>query len=802
MQDRAKIVIIGGGAVGCSIAYHLAQRGERDVLVIEKSLVTHGATWHAAGLIGQLRSKRNLTKMMQNSVALCERLAKETGQETGWHQVGSLRVASSPDHWQEIKRTATTARSFGFELELLSAKEAQEKFPYMSTDGVLGAAFIPTDGYIDPYSYTMALVAGARAGGVKFEQNVLVEDIIIKGNRVKGVQTDKGYVECDTLVNAAGLWAGQVSQLAGIALPTTVVEHQYCVTDKSQNIPTDLPTFRDPHNLFYLKPEVGGFVIGGWEEGTPHVGKKRLPFEFGRELYEGNFDRFEKVLLPAAERLPILNELGIQTMINGPIPVSADGEPILGQIPEQPNHFVACGFTAGIAGSGGAGEVMANWILEGDPGMDLWAFDVRRFGPHQASSSYLSQRSVEVYAQYYKVHFPATEMQTARLRRRSPLYNALAKNGASFGSKSGWERPNFFWREGMERVDNPSFERIGWEKTVGFEHQAIREKVALIDQSSFSKFEIIGKDAASFLQRLAVNNVDKAPGTATYTQLCNERGGIEADLTIIRETDDRFYVVTGSGFGVRDRHWIESNIAPRENVHLSDITSSRAVINLCGPFARKVLEKVSDDDVSHEGFAFLGARWIHIGMAPVLAVRLTYVGELGWELHIPVEYAAYVYELLRQAGEEFDIIDAGYRAIDSLRMEKRYLYWGADIGPDYTPLEAGLGFCVKLSKGDFIGKDALQKQKEEGVTRKLCCFVVDKDIHLYGSEAIYHQGKLVGLTTSGNFGYTVGQSIAFGYLPANIIDAGGFEIEAYCERHAAKRIDGSAYDTARTKILC
>ncbi len=801
MQDRARIVIIGGGAVGCAIAYQLARRGEKNVLVLEKSQITHGATWHAAGLIGQLRSKRNLTLMMQNSVALCERLAGETGQETGWRQVGSLRLASSTEHWQDIKRTATTARSFGFELELLSAKEAQDKFPYMSTDGVLGAAFIPSDGYIDPYSYTMALVAGARNGGVKFEQGVLVEDILLKNNRVTGVRTDKGLVECDILVNAAGLWARQVGMLAGVALPTTVVEHQYCVTDKSRNIPVDLPTLRDPHNLFYLKPEVGGLVIGGWEEGTAHVGRKRLPFEFGRELFDGNFDRFENVLLPAAERLPILNELGIQTMINGPIPVSADGEPILGPLPQQPNHFVACGFTAGIAGSGGAGEIMANWILDGDPGMDIWAFDVRRFGSHHGSSEYLRKRSVEVYSHYYKVHYPGIEMETARDGRRSPLHATLAAKGACHGSKFGWERPNFFWTESQEQTDHPTFDRSGWDKTVGEEHKTIRESVALIDQSSFSKFQISGSNAATFLQGLAANDMDKAPGTATYTQLCNERGGIEADLTVIREREDRFYVVTGSGFGVRDRHWIESHMPTDGSVNLSDITSAKAVINICGPLSRDVLVQACDDDISNEAFPFLGAREIHVGMAPVLAIRITYVGELGWELHIPTEYTLYVYERLIAAGQSLGIRDAGYRSIDSLRMEKRYLYWGADIGPDYTPYEAGLGFCVKPAKGPFIGRDALAQQKDEGVQRKLCCFTLDNPAPLYGSEAVYLDGEVVGLTTSGNFGYTVNKSIAFGYLPIELATKPEFEIEAYSERFEATRIDGCAYDPKRQKIL-
>jgi len=801
MQDRARIIIIGGGAVGCAIAYHLARRGERDVLVLEKSLLTHGATWHAAGLIGQLRSQRNLTRMMQNSVALCQRLAGETGQETGWRQVGSLRLASSAEHWQEIKRTATTARSFGFDLELLSAREASEKFPYLSTTDVLGAAYIPTDGYIDPYSYTMALAAGARQGGVTFEQNVRVEDIQLTNNRVTAVRTDHGTIDCDILVNAAGLWARQVGRLAGISLPTTAVEHQYCVTDKSKNVDSDLPTLRDPHNRFYLKPEVGGLVIGGWEDGTVHVGDDRLPFEFGRELFDGNFDRFEKILLPAATRLPVLNELGIQTLINGPIPVSADGEPILGPLPQQPNHFVACGFTAGIAGSGGAGEAMANWILDGDPGMDLWAFDIRRFGPHHCSEAYLAKRSVEVYSHYYKVHFPGVEMTSARGGRRSPLYGVLATNGASFGSKFGWERANFFSPDSHPLPDTPSFDRSGWDATVGIEHRAVRQGVALIDQSSFSKFNVTGPGATSFLQHLAINDIDKPPGTATYTQLCNDRGGIEADLTIIRQQDDQFYIVTGSGFGVRDRHWIESHMPRDGSVELSDVTTSLAVINLCGPKSRDVLQSVCDDDVSNTGFPFFAARPIQIGLAPVLAIRITYVGELGWELHVPVDYAHYTYDRLKEAGKSAGIRDVGYRAIDSLRMEKRYLYWGADIGPDDTPLEAGLGFCIRFGKGNFIGYDALARQKDVGIQRRLCCFLLQTPAPLYGSEAIYLDGSLVSLTTSGNYGYTVRKGIALGYLPGAISAVDGFEIEAFGERFAATRIEGCAYDNKREKIL-
>ena len=800
MQDQARIVIVGAGAVGCAIAYHLAKAGERDVLVLEKSRITHGATWHAAGLIGQLRSKQGLTRMMQNSVDLMGRLGAETGQETGWRQTGSLRVAASKARWLELKRTATTARSFGFDLDLLSAAEAQTLFPHMSTKDVLGATYVPSDGYIDPYSYTMALAAGARQNGVTITENVTVEAVNVEVGRVTGVTTDQGPVQCEILVNAAGLWAGQLGRMAGVDLATSVVEHQYCVTDKSQNFSSDLPTFRDPDANFYLKPEVGGFAIGGWEDGTAHVGTSRLPFAFGRELFDGNFDRFENIILPAATRLPVLNEVGIQTLINGPIPVSADGEPLLGPVPGLANFFVACGFTAGIAASGGAGLALANWILEGDPGMDLWSFDVRRFGSHHGGQTYLATRTPEVYGHYYKIHWPGLEMASARGGRRSPLYETLKTRGAEFGSKFGWERANYF-RPSGEPATPLSFDREGWQATVGAEHKNIREKVALIDQSSFAKFEVTGSGAFAALQRLAANDLDKAPGTATYTQLCNENGGIEADLTIMRLNEDRFYIVTGSGFGVRDGGWIKGHLPDDGSVSFSDVTSALSVINLCGPLSRNVLAAASGDDVSNDALPFLSARNIHIGLAPVLAVRITYVGELGWELHIPTEYAVHVYETLVAAGQTMGIRDAGYQAIDSLRLEKRYLYWSADIGPETTPYQAGLGFCVKLEKGEFIGRDALVRIRDKGVTRKLACFVVDDERSLHGGEAILHEGRPVGVTTSGGYGWTVKKGIALGYVATELSDQQGFEIEAFASRTQAKRIKGCAYDPARQKIL-
>ena len=803
LPTQARIVIIGGGAVGCSIAYHLAKAGQRDVVVLEKSGLTHGSTWHAAGLVGQLRSKRNLTRLMQYSAQLYGRLEAETGQATEWKPVGSLRLASSPERWSELKRMATTARSFDFELHTLSPKEAQEKFPLITLDGIVGAVFVPNDGSVEPSSLTMAYAKGARAGGVRIVEGVLVTGFEFDRRRVKRVLTDHGAIDCEIVVNAAGIWARDVAKLAGVDVPAGAVEHQYMITEKSDAIPKGLPTLRDPDNIFYLKPEPGALAVGGWEQGTPTFGSKGVPFSFGRELFQANQDRLEAFMLPAAERLPILNELGIRTVINGPIPISPDGEPIMGLAPERDNFYLACGFTSGIAASGGAGKAMAEWIVEGEPGLDLWAFDVRRFGSHHMSARYLAERSVDSYWRYYQIHYPIEELTSARGGRRSPLYPLLAAKNAVFGSRFGWERPNWFAPAGTEPVDKPSFEsRPNWFGPVAAECQAARERAVLIDQSSFSKYEIAGPGAFAALQRLAANDLDKPAGTLVYTQLCNERGGIEADLTFVRLGENRFYMVTGSAFGVRDTGWIRAHLAADGSVTLQDLTSARATINLAGPLARRILEKVADGDVSNEAFPYMTARSLRIGYAPVLALRVTYLGELGWELHLPAEYAAHVYELLSTAGQEFGVADAGYRAIDSLRLEKRYLYWGSDITPDYTPYEAGLGFAVALKKkSDFIGRAALEKAKAASPKRKLITLLVDAPVQLYGGEAIRRGGKVLGVTSSAGWGHTVGKAVAFGYVSAEEAGHADYEIEAFTQPHAATRIAGAAVDPERKKIL-
>lgn len=800
LPPQARVVIIGAGAVGCSIAYHLTKAGERDVLVLEKSGITHGSTWHAAGLVGQLRSKRNLTRMMQHSVELYGRLEAEIGQAIDWRPVGSLRLASSKQRWSEIRRTATTARSFGFELHLMSPDEAKKLFPYITLDGIEGAAFVPSDGYIDPSSLAQGLARGATRGGAKIVEGVRVTGITVKDGRAVAVDTDKGSVACEILVNAAGIWARDVGKMAGVRVPAAAVEHQYMVTEKTKDMPRDLPSLRDPDKNFYLKPEVGGFAIGGWEDNTRPFGENGVSFDFGRELFQGNFDRFEAIATPAAERIPMLNDLGIRQLINGPIPISPDGEPIIGRVPELANMFVACGFTSGIAACGGAGRALAHWILAGEPEYDLWAFDVRRFGVHHGGTRYLHERCVEAYHHYYLIHWPGQEMQSGRGGRRSPLWGALKAQGAVFGSRFGWERPNWFAGPGEAGEDVPSFEgRPSWFDAVAREVKAIRERVVLIDQSSFSKFEISGPGTTKYLNGLAAANVDKPVGSLIYTQLCNARGGIEADITLMRTGPESFYVVTGSGFGVRDGNWIARHLPA--GVTMTDVTNARCVINLAGPRAREVLAKIADADVSNAALPYMQMREMRAGYAPTRVARVTYVGELGYELHIPVEYGLHVYELLWAAGEEFGIANAGYRAIESCRLEKRYLYWGADITPDTNPYEAGLGFAVALKKGDFQGRDALAKIKAEGPRQTMCQFLLDGDVPLYGAEAISRNGKVLGVTTSGGYGHTVGKYIAFGYLPTADAVHADYEIEAFGKRIKATRIDQPAYDPGRAKLL-
>jgi sarcosine dehydrogenase len=798
-RHHSEIVIVGGGIIGCAIAYHLSRMGKTDVTLLEKSGLTHGATWHAAGLVGQLRSQRNTTRMLQKSVELYDRLEEETGQAIDWKKVGSLRLASSPDRLLEIKRSATMARSFGLEMHIISPSEARDLFPLMSTDGVIAAAYLPTDGQIDPAGVTQALAKGARSRGVIIREGVRVTDIRRNGRRAHELETDNGDVwSFDTVVNATGMWSRELGLKTGVAIPSCAVEHQYLISDNIPDMPQNMPTLRDPDRLVYYKADVNGLVVGGYENNTVPFGENGIPANFGQELLENKFDRFEPLAELAGQVTPVLNETGVREMINGAIPYSADGDFVMGRVAELDNYFVASGFLYGIAAGGGAGQMMAEWIIEGSPSLDLWPLDVRRFQTHHNTKTFMYARAVEHYGGHYLLHFPGEEKHTARDIRKSPLYGKLSHKGAIYGSKAGWERPNWFAPKGTEREDKLSFDQreCNWFSAVGEECRAVRERVALIDQSSFAKMEVSGPGALGALQYLAAANVDKPVGSAIYTQLCNHKGGIEADLTINRFEGDLFYVVTGSGFGVRDFHWIKTHLPDDGSVQAREVTSAWSTINICGPRSRDVLAAVTESDVSAAAFPFSACRHITIGSAPIRAIRIGYVGELGWELHIPAEFTGHVYDLLWQAGEEHGIADVGYRAIDSLRLEKNYLYWSSDISPDYNPFEAGLGFRVAFaSKGDYLGRAALELIKQDGSDRKLCTFTVDAPGRLYGGETIIHDGEAVGLLTSANYAHYSAMEIAYGYLPVSLANETDFQIEVFGEQVPAKRVDGPLYDS-------
>ena len=786
MKSHSKIIIVGGGIIGCSTAYHLAKMGCQDVLLLERGELTSGSTWHAAGLVGQLRSSRNVTQMLKYSAELYANLEAETEQPTGFEAVGGLRVAGTKPRLQEIRRAATMARTFGLEMDMLSPEETINLFPDMSQKDVLGGANLPTDGYIDPSSVTMALAKGARDGGVTIQRNCRVEDVQPMeegGFRVSVANSDgKHELTCEAFVNCAGLWARELAAKCGVNVPLQPVEHQYLVARMETKATATTPTMRDPDKLVYYKATPGEMVMGGYEHNPIPWAFEGIPENFGQQLLPENFDHFAPMMDLAFERTPGLEEGDVAKLINGPEAFTPDGNPIMGEAPGLLGYYVAAGFNAfGIASGGGAGKMMAEWVLNGRPSLDLWELDILRFGPAHESPHYVRDRTLEAYAHHYSISWPHEEYHSGRPMRTSPLYATLKERGAVFGAKFGWERPNWFAPKGIEPKDDLTFGRPNWFDHVAEEHRAIRERAALIDQTSFAKYEVSGPGALDFLQNITGNQMDKPIGAITYTQMLTEAGGIACDLTVTRLEKQLFYITTGTGFATHDLYWMRRHL-PKESlgttsaVHIQEVTSGRACLNLCGPRSREILQALTLDDLSNEGFPFLTGREIHVGYAPVRALRVTYVGELGWELHTPTEFGLYLYNLLQSVGETHGMVDAGYRAIESARLEKGYRYWSGDITPDYTPYEAGLGFCVKLDKldgGDFIGREALLQQKQAGITRRLSTITVDDPKAVaVGKEAILSNGKIVSVATSAGYGHTVGKTIFLAYLPMELAKVG------------------------------
>ena len=810
LPKEARAIVIGGGIVGCSTAYHLGQLGWDETIVLERAKLTSGSTFHAAGLVGQLRSNANITQLLGYSVALYDRLEAETGQATGWTRNGGLRLACNQERWTEVKRQATTAHSFGLEMQLLSAQEAQELWPLMEVSDVVGAAFLPTDGQANPSDITQALAKGARAKGVRFFEDTPVTGILVEEGRVAGVVTPRGTIRAAVVVNCAGQWARELGRLAGVNVPLVSVQHQYMVTEAIEGVTPELPTLRDPDRLTYYKEEVGGLVMGGYEPNPIPWASEGIPEGFHFSLLDSDFDHFEQLMTQALARVPALETAGVKQLLNGPESFTPDGNFILGEAPELRGFYVGAGFNAfGIASGGGAGMALAEWIARGEPPYDLWPVDIRRFGRPHFDVDWVRKRTLELYGKHYTIAWPAEEHTSGRPCRRSPLYGRLKDLGACFGEKLGWERPNWFADTAAGEVpkDVYSFGRPNCFEAVGREHRAAREAAVVFDQSSFAKYLLLGPDAAAALDWICANDVTKAPGRLTYTQLLNARGGIECDLTVARLAEDRFYIVTGTGFATHDFDWIARNIPAGLNAQLVDVTSAHAVLSLMGPRSREILQGLTAADLSNTAFPFASQQEIGIAGAPVIALRVTYVGELGWELHVPCEYAVNLFEALMAAGALHGLRPAGYRAIESLRLEKGYRAWGADIGPDHTPLEAGLGWAVKLkSNTPFLGREALEAQGRGPLTKRLAGFTADPSVVLLGRETIYRDGRRVGWLSSGGYGYTLGKSIGYGYLrdPEGVdrddLLSGDYELEVASERRPCEIHLAPLYDPGMARV--
>ena len=809
LPSHAAIVVIGGGIIGCSTAYHLAKDHKADVILLEQGQLTSGSTWHAAGLVGQLRSSASITRVLKYSVDLYKNLEAETGLATGWKMTGCLRLATNPDRWTEYKRLATTARSFGMEMHLLSPDEVKKMWPMMETSDLVGASFLPTDGQASPSDITQSLAKGARMHGAKLFENVRVTGFEMDGARIKGVLTDQGRVECEKVVNCGGQWARQVGAMARVNVPLQPIKHQYIITEKIDGLSPDSATIRDPDRRTYFKEEVGGLVMGGYEPNPQAWVKGDVPSDWQFRLFDDDWDHFEQHMMQAIARVPALETAGIKQMINGPESFTPDGNFILGPAVECTNMYVGAGFNAfGIASGGGAGWALAEWVMRDEAPLDLWSVDIRRFSDLHRDRDWVCARTEEAYGKHYTIGFPHEEYESGRPRIVSPLYERLQSHRAVFGSKLGWERPNWFAPEGMEAKDNYSMGRQNWFEPVGNEHHHVRNNVGLFDQSSFAKYELKGPDAAAALDQICANDISRPAGRLTYTQLLNTRGGIECDLTVARLADDHFYIVTGTGFRTHDFAWIRDRLPSGAKSGLTDITEDFGTLSLMGPKAREVLQQVTDADVSNAAFPFGHVQVIDIAGLPVRALRVTYVGELGWELHVPIRGIGKVFDALMEKGEDQLIQPVGYRALESLRLEKGYRAWGSDITPNDSPFEAGLGWAVKLKSGrDFIGRSACLDISSRPLVKQFAGFITeDPSIVLVGRETILRNGEFAGYLTSGGYGYTIGKPIGFGYVrnpsgvTADWLGSGSYELVVANEMVKANIALGPLVDPKMLKI--
>jgi 4-methylaminobutanoate oxidase (formaldehyde-forming) len=768
LPARARVVIIGGGVIGTSVAYHLTALGWTDVLLLEQGQLSCGTTWHAAGLVGQLRASEAGTRLVQYSTRLYEQLEAETGQATGFRRCGGVTVARTAERMAALRRTEAAARAYDIDCEIITAAAAADRYPLLRTGDLAGAIWLPGDGRADPVDLTAALARGARQRGAVIRERVRVTGVSSRDGRVTGVRTDHGDVEAEVVVNCAGQWAKQVGALAGVTVPLHSAEHFYVVTEQIDGVHPALPVLRDPDGWTYFKEETGGLVVGGFEpQAKPWVAPEELPYPFEFQLLAEDWDHFSVLLDSAVYRLPVLAETGIRKFYNGPESFTPDNQFILGEAPELAGFFVAAGFNSvGIASAGGAGLALAQWITDGQPDADLTTVDIRRFAPFNGNSQWLRDRVSEVLGLHYAIPWPNRELETARPFRRSPVYQQLADANACFGSKMGWERANFFAPAGRDPVIEYSWGQQNWQPWSSAEQLATRRRVAVFDQTSFSKYLVSGEDAELALQWLCTNDVAVPPGRTVYTGLLNDRGTYESDITVTRLSATQYLLVASAATTERDADHIRRRMPAGSRAALTDVTSGYAVYGVMGPASRQLLSRLTRTSLSDDQFPFGSSAMIDLGYSTVRATRITYVGELGWELYVPAEFAAGVYADLMAAGADLGVVNGGYYAIEALRLEKGYRAFGRELTPDYNPVEAGLLFACKLS-GDtgFLGRAAVEKARAEGPRRRLVSVVLDDlDVMMWGGELLLRDGVAAGQLTSGAFGATLGAAVGLGYL--------------------------------------
>ena len=814
VPSHAQVVVVGGGIVGTSVAYHLTKRGWRDVVLCERKQLTSGTTWHAAGLLTKLRATYNMSMLAKYSAELLAEVEALTGKGTGYRRTGSILVARTPGRWEEVKRGISMARICGFEVHIIDAAEAKRLWPLMDESDMVGAAYLPEDGVANPTDVTQALAAAARLGGAKIFESTKVTKVHQAGGRVTGVSTDRGDIAAEYVVNATGMWAHALGRQNGVNIPLHAAEHFYVITEPVPGLTPDLPVLRCPDDTAYIREETGKLMVGFFEPGAKPWGHDGIPEDAAFLRLPEDWDHLAPYLALAARRLPILRDIGIQLFFNGPESFTPDDRYILGEAPELEHYFVAAGFNSvGFQSGGGAGRVTADWIVDGHPPIDLSEVDIRRFAPFQGNRRYLRERTTEVLGLLYDMHWPYRQVETSRGVRKSVLHDRLAARGACFGELAGWERANWYAPPGVEPRYEYSYFRQNWFPHSAEEHRAVREGVGLFDQTAFARFLLQGRDAEAVLSRVCANDVRVPAGKVVYTQWLNERGGIEADLTVTRLDETSYLIVTAGASQTRDLSWLRRHIPPDAFATLTDMTSGYAMLGVMGPRSRELLSGLTDADLSNEAFPFATSREIDLAMARVRATRMTYVGELGWELYVPTEFALHVYDALVEAGESVGLRHAGYHAMHSLRIEKAYRSWGHDISDEDTPLEAGLGFAVAWGKeGGFIGREALLRLRERGapgLTRRLVQFALeDPEPLLYHNEPIWRDGVLVGRISSGMYGHTLGRAIGLGYVandgPEGVtpewIIAGSYELEVAAERFPARVSLRPMYDPTAARV--